>query len=225
MELKEFIQTLVDNKALENQKIDGFTDYVDASLLSPTREYRNTVKEAMEDYERSLAGYGESGEALAQGHLNGGGYAAHLNRLANVTLHEAEKEARAEEGEAFEGLRKGYGEYLEQKDSEDSKLVSKIMKELAEIDGVSYTSAYDYAVMRGLDKERAKLLAKEAETLRMNEYRQQVLRQMALYYMKYDAARKYALASGFSEEEAHKMAIAAQALYDDGQNRDFTYYD
>ena len=224
MNLEDFVKTLLYNRDIENKKLDSYDSFVRENGENPLADYTDTVKDAVERYERSLSGYGSSGEALQRSNLAGSGYASHLDEMAKARLSDTVAAAAESKTEAENQLKSDYADFLAGEKEDSEALLSTVLNKVSDINSVSYDAAFDYAVMRGLDEEHADIVAKAAENLWKNDKKQSVIQEITSYGLDYNGARDYALAYGFTEEEALAIAAAAEAVRKSAEDRDFNIY-
>ena len=221
MSLGDFLKVYVRNKAIEGEKRLSYEEFESLNGLSPDGERFDTLAAALGDYERSLAGYGASGEALSQSGLTESGYSDYLSKKAEVAFGKAAAAAdKAYEENKGEALR-SYSEYLagEEKASESRK--QRVLREVLNSDMMHYDDVYSYAVTAGVGDKDAKAIAEAAMIRETRKSMRDILDRVLSHGFDRDTALRYAMAAGLSVTDARRIA----ELSDDLRDRTDYYYD
>lgn len=221
MSLGDFLKVYVRNKAIEGEKLLSFEEFEEFNGLSPDGERYDTLAAALGDYERSLAGYGASGEALSQSGLIESGYSDYLSRKAGVMLDsavsEADKAYEESRGEAY----RSYGEYLAGEEKENETLMQRVLRDVLNSDMMHYDDVYAYAVTAGLGDSDAKAVAESTMLRETRKSMRDILDRVLSHGFDHDTALRYAMAAGLSAKDARRIA----ELSDDMRDRSDYYYD
>ena len=214
-DVEKFFESYLKNIELENRKTVSYGDYILRYGNDPAPVYTNTVRGALVDYERNRAGYGASGEAVGQMGLTASGYAERLDDIAtekrDATLASAEATRIATESEN----RRGYRDYVEKEAAERARAREDAIADIARLGLSDYERALAYAIGVGLSGEDAAVAAKIGADSVSEETREETLTRVVGYGFAYDTAYRYAIACGYDEETAKKLALAADSVKKD----------
>jgi len=221
MSLGDFLKVYVRNKAIEGEKLMSYDEFESFHGLSPDGERFDTLAAALGDYEKSLAGYGASGEALSRSGLIESGYSDYLSDKAGVMLDQAEAAADRVYAESKAEALRSYGDYLagEKKETESRK--QRVLREVLKSDMMHYDDVYSYAVTAGVGDSDAKAIAEAAMIRETRNSMRDILDRVLSHGFDHDTALRYAMAAGLSVADARRIA----ELSDDLRDRTDYYYD
>lgn len=221
MSLGDFLKVYVRNKALEGETVMSFDEFEHLSGLAPEGERLDTLAAALGEYERSLAGYGASGEALMRDGIKESGYSDYLSDKAAVTLDSVGEAAdKLYKEKKLDALR-SYGEYLADEEKASATLRQRVLREVLNSDMMHYDDVYSYAVTAGLGKSDAKAVAELTMIRETRNSLRDILDRVLSHGYDNETALRYALAAGLSLADAKRIA----ALSDDLRDRTDYYYD
>ena len=181
---------------------------------TPRQDYNEALTDASRTYDRSLAGYGVTAEALGQMGLTDSGYSAYIDQTAKDRLAQSTAKAQTEYADTMAKAERGYAAYLRSQGSRIKSAISALNRE-----GIQdYDTAYAYATAAGLDKGSATTLAtyvanmtNRAVSQTAIRQRMSMLTQMVRLNLPKDVAYQYALSCGVTEDVAKELAEAAYA--------------
>lgn len=151
------------------------------------------------------AGYGALGESLAEQNLEQSGFAAFLAEKANKSMQnslsslEESKRLRAAENEA------SYEKYLTDYAEKKVKLREDVIEKIRTGGILDAETAYRYAESRGLSEEEALAAAESGNAAAKAALTEKIYRFALEKNLSKKQATAYALALGFSEEEADTL--------------------
>lgn len=210
--IEKFFESYLKNIELENRKTVSYGDYILRYGNDPAPAYANTVRGALVDYERGRAGYGALGETVGQMGLSTSGYAERLDEIAaekrDTTLKVADAVRTATEREN----RAGYRDYVEKVAEERTAAREDAIADIARLGLSDYERALEYAIGVGLSGEDAAIAAKVGADSVKAETREETLTRIVGYGFSYDTAYRYAIACGYDEDAAKKLAEAAESV-------------
>lgn len=207
--LREFIDTTLQNRKAA-EKVKSYGEWLSEEGSDPAAAYREEVDRADDEYRRSGAYYGASGESLGQAGLGGSGYGAYLNgqRYAawQKRLSEAYRTYRADEDKS----RSRYADYLAGEREAATGRTDSALSALLNRGVTDYESAMAYALQSGVGEEDARNIATIAvamngETKVSAATRRTLAEYIAKNNLSRSAAVSYAMACGMSEEEAEEF--------------------
>ena len=221
MSLGDFLKIYTRNKAIEGERLATYEEFERANGLSPDGERFDTLAAALGEYERSLAGYGVSGERLARSGLADSGYGDYLSDKAEVAFDTAAVAAdKIYAEEKAEALR-SYGEYLAEEEKAAQSLRQRVLREVLNSDMMHYDDVYSYAVTAGLGKSDAKAVAELTMIRETRNSMRDILDRVLSHGFDRETALRYAMAAGLSLKDAKAIA----ELSDDLRDRTDYYYD
>ena len=221
MKLGDFLKNYVRNKAISQEKVKTYDDFLKSEGLDASGDRADTLAAALADYERDLPTYGATAEALSRSGLTESGYGDYLASVTEAGLLAASAEAEDAYREAENGQLQSYASYLEKEAEDRASLREKVLRAIENADVMYYDDAYSYAVTAGLGDADARAVAESAILREKRASMQDVLEKVLHHGYDQKTALRYAMASGLSAKDAARIASLAEDLRD---KEDF-YYD
>ncbi len=175
------------------------------------------MSEILAEEAEGAAGYGTRGEALRVSGMRKSGYADFLNAENERRGADARAEALGALTAATKENELDYASYLEEYESRQDNRMSTVLSKILQGKFEGYTDAYRYAIINGLDEERADMIGKMNDSLSGMDFaemtptaRMKMLTDLLTQGMDYKTAYYYARACGMSDSIAVRIAEYAE---------------
>lgn len=209
--LEDFLGQYVRNKKLSSTA-ESYGNWLSAYGSDAKDTLDKQLSAIEDDYQRAKSTYGTKAERLAALGLSSSGYSDYLDGVAYAERERAKSNAYRTAANTEAQNRRGYENYLASYQKEQSGLLEKAYKAIADSGTFDEDAAYRRALGMGLDAASAKEAVAGGIALSKEKIRRALYREILSEGLGRDGAVAYAKTYGFSDAEAGAFGDYAEAM-------------
>ena len=200
----------------------SYGNFVKERLRDSTEELKAALARAKSDAFSSSVGYGKTAEALSdKGLLENAGYSEYLGELSRKNYEAAVASAEKKQKDEQLAADSEYKEYERDYNDKQTKLVSKVIKDIDKLSITTYNDMLDYAAAAGLSEEYAKSAAGTAHAALTERLKQKVVDLIVNKLYGEKKTYDYAIKIGLDESVAKELSEYAGELRKSEINGDY----